>query len=263
MSTVTRPVYLLEHDWELEPRRLELLEAHADPTSVRRLEAVGVDAGWRCLEVGAGRGSIARWLADRVGPSGGVIALDLDTSLLGGLEQALNVDAVCGDVLDIELPERSLDLVHTRLALMHIPERRRALERIVSWLRPGGWVVVEELDWMATLTDPDADRVALFRAFNDALPTIDFECGRALLGELRAAGLLDVAADLRVDVVEGATALAQWEQLSIQALTEEALSAETTTAEQIDAHLARLGEPDYRGLGWAWIGARGRRSIAE
>jgi len=88
---------------------------------------------------------------------------------------------VCGDVLDIELPERSLDLVHARLVLMHIPERRRVLERIVSWLRPGGWLVVEELDWMATLADPDADTVALFEAFKEALPTMDYECGRALL----------------------------------------------------------------------------------
>jgi SAM-dependent methyltransferase len=235
------------------------LEEHADPTSVRRLEATGIAAGWDCLEVGAGRGSIARWLAHRVGPSGSVVALDLDTSLLGHLDEP-NLEVACGDVLDIELPERSLDLVHTRLVLMHIPERRRALERIVSWLRPGGWLVVEELDSMALLSDPDPDRVALFRAFDQALTTIDFECGRALVGELGEAGLIDTAADVRIDVLAGATPLAQWEQLSIQALTEEALNAGTATAEQIDAHLAGLDDPDYRGLGWAWIGVHGRRN---
>lgn len=189
-----------------------------------------------------------------------MIALDLDTSLLGGLEDEPNVEVVCGDVLEIELPERSLDLVHTRLVLMHIPERRRVLERFVSWLRTGGWLVVEELDWMATLADPDADTVALFEAFSERLPTMDFECGRALLGELRGAGFVEVAADLRVDVVEGATPLAQWLQLSIRALTEDVLSAGTTTAEQVDAHLDRLADPDYRALGWAWVGARRRRA---
>jgi SAM-dependent methyltransferase len=259
MSTTTGPAYLLEHDWELEPHCLQLLEQHADPTSVRRLGSTGVATGWNCLEVGAGRGSVARWLASRVGLSGSVVALDLDISLLGELEEEPNIELVCGDVLDIEFPERSFDLVHTRLVLMHIPERRRALQRIVSWLRPGGWLVVEELDWMATLSDPDADRVALFRAYNEAIPTIDFECGRALLGELSAAGLTRTAADLRVDVVEGATPLARWEQLSVQALIDEPLSAGTATVEQIDAHLARLDDPDYRGLGFAWVGARGRR----
>ena len=259
MSAVASPAYLLEHDWEQEPRRLQLLEQHADPTSVRRLEATGVGTGWRCLELGAGRGSIASWLAKRVGPSGDVVALDLDTSLLGWLDEEPNVDVVCGDVLEIQLPELSLDLVHARCVLMHIPERRRALERIVSWLRPGGWLIVEELDRMAVVSDPDPERVALFRAFDEALPTIDFECGRALLGELEAAGLVDIGADIRVDAVEGATPLAQWEQLSVQALAEEALRAGTATADQIDKHLARLEDPGYRGFGWAWIGAHGQR----
>jgi hypothetical protein len=145
---------------------------------------------------------------------------------------------------------------------MHIPERRRALERIVSLLRPGGHLVVEELDWMAILTDPDADRLAIFRAFRDALPTIDFECGRALLRELDHAGLVDTTADFRVDVIEGASPLAEWEQLSVKALTEQVLEAGTATAEQIDAHVARLADPSYRGHGWAWIGARGQRSAA-
>jgi SAM-dependent methyltransferase len=251
----------LDHDWELEPHRLALLEHHADPTSARRLQATGLATGWRCLEVGAGRGSIARWLANQVGPSGEVLALDLDTSLLAGLDQP-NVEVLCGDVLDIELAEASFDLIHTRLVLMHIPERRRAIERMVSLLAPGGWLVVEELDWMAVKAEPDAERVALFEAFKEALPTIDFECGRALLSEISEAGLIDTVADLRVDVIEGATALARWEQLSVQALSEEVLTAGTTTEEQIDEHLGRLEDPDYRGLGFTWVGVRGRRPCA-
>jgi SAM-dependent methyltransferase len=253
-----KPAYLLDHDWEQEPYRLALLEHHADPTSVRRLQTTGVGAGWRCLEVGAGRGSIARWLSRQVGPSGEVVALDLDTSLLSGLEEP-NVEVLCGDVLEIELSEASFDLIHARLVLMHIPERERAIERLVSLLRPGGSLVLEELDWMAVLADADPDRVALFRAFEEALPSIDFQCGRALLDELREAGLSDTYADFRVDVIEGATPLAQWEQLSVQALTEDVLSAGTATAEQIEQHLARLEDPEYRGYGFTWVGVRGQR----
>lgn len=258
MNAATLPSYLLEHEWEQEPRRLALLEEHADPTTARRLGATGVGPAWNCLEVGAGRGSIAAWLAERVGPGGHVTALDLETSLLSWLDEP-NVDVVCGDLLEYELPEASFDLVHARLVLMHIPERRRALERIVSLLRPGGWVVLEELDWMAIRTDADPDRVALFQGFNDALTTIDFECGRSLLSALGAAGLTDRAADFRVDVVEGASPQAEWERLSIQALQDGPLEAGTVSAEQIDAHLARLADPGYRGHGWAWVGARGRR----
>jgi SAM-dependent methyltransferase len=263
MSTLAaeKPAYLLDHDWEQEPYRLALLEHHADPTTASRLAATGVGAGWRCLEVGAGRGSIARWLAKQVGPSGDVVALDLDTSLLMGLDEP-NVEILGGDVLDVELPECSFDLIHTRLVLMHIPERRRAIERMVSLLAPGGWLVVEELDAMAAKADPDFERVALFNAFEQALPTIDFQCGRAILGELPEAGLTDTSSDVRVDVIEGATALARWEQLSIRALAEEVLSAGTATIEQIAAHIGRLEDPGYRGFGFAWVGARGRRPAA-
>jgi SAM-dependent methyltransferase len=261
MTTLTeqKPEYLLDHDWEDEPRRLRLLEEHADPTTIRRLEAAGIGPGDRCLEVGAGRGSIAQWLTTKVGPTGHVTALDLDTSLLSWLEGP-NLDVIAGDVLEIDFPEGTFDLVHTRLVLMHIPERRRALERIRSWLRPGGRVVLEELDWMVMQAEPDPERLALFCAFNEALPTIDFECGRMLLDELSQAGLVETTGDVRVDVVEGGTPLAQWERLSIRAVSPEALEAGTATIEQIDRHLARLDEPDYRGLGWAWVGATGQRS---
>ena len=60
-------------------------------------------------------------------------------------------------------------------------------------------------------------------------------------------------------MVEGATPIAHWLQLSIRALTEDVLGAGTATAAQIDAHIERLADPDYRALGWAWVGARGRR----
>ncbi len=38
------------------------------------------------------------------------------------------------------------DLAHARAALTHIPERRRALERIISAIRPGGWLMIEDVD---------------------------------------------------------------------------------------------------------------------
>src|SRR5215207_1546091 len=48
------------------------------PGTVARLEKLGVREGWHCLEVGAGRSSIADWLCRRVGPQGHVLATDLD-----------------------------------------------------------------------------------------------------------------------------------------------------------------------------------------
>jgi hypothetical protein len=58
--------YALSNGWEHEEERLGLLEAVLDPLTFARLSSLPVARGWRCLEVGAGRGSVTRWLCDRV-----------------------------------------------------------------------------------------------------------------------------------------------------------------------------------------------------
>jgi hypothetical protein len=69
-SQSTAQDYALPNDWQHASERLALLEACHDPATFRRAQALGVDAGWSCLEAGAGHGSVARWLAQRWGPAG-------------------------------------------------------------------------------------------------------------------------------------------------------------------------------------------------
>src|SRR5206468_403259 len=71
--------YVFDHSWQRERDRLRAIESLFDPASIRYLEELGVSGGWHCLEVGCGAGGLALWLADRVGPSGRVVAIDLDT----------------------------------------------------------------------------------------------------------------------------------------------------------------------------------------
>ena len=68
-----------------ELARLRLIENAFDPQTFRYLDSIGVGEGWRCLEVGSGAGSVVRWLANRVGPTGHVIAADIDPKFLGDL----------------------------------------------------------------------------------------------------------------------------------------------------------------------------------
>ena len=72
--------YVFSNEWELARTRLSMLETCQDPTSFRCAAALGVRPGWKCLDAGAGGGSFARWLADRVGAGGGVVAADLDVA---------------------------------------------------------------------------------------------------------------------------------------------------------------------------------------
>src|SRR5437867_4191850 len=83
-------------DEAAERTRLRGLEAWTDPLTIRQLEAVGVELGWRCADVGAGAGSIARWLSERVGPTGSVVATDRDPRLLTDLPA--NVEIVEHDI---------------------------------------------------------------------------------------------------------------------------------------------------------------------
>jgi len=78
-----------EADEELA--RLKLLEAVCDPWTFRHLDGIGIRQGWRCLEVGAGAGSAVRWLSDRLGVAGRVVAADLDPRFRGDL-RAPNVE---------------------------------------------------------------------------------------------------------------------------------------------------------------------------
>src|SRR5450631_2565013 len=66
--------------------RLDLLQQIFDPTTEHRLELV--QPGWRCLEASAGRGSIARFLSGKVGPSGEVVAADIDLNPSAGVTLA-------------------------------------------------------------------------------------------------------------------------------------------------------------------------------
>ena len=72
-----RSYFASDADWRDELARLRLIEQEIDSITIRHLTTVGVGEGWRCLEVGAGAGSIARWLAERVGPTGAVVAVDI------------------------------------------------------------------------------------------------------------------------------------------------------------------------------------------
>ena len=146
--TTTQPEgqYLFSHEWEGEGDRLMGLSAVLDPVTKRHLAPLGVGPGWRCLEVGAGTGTIAEWLAGVVGEKGSVLATDLSLALMEarGLE-AENLELRQHDVVNDPLPEREFDLVHIRLVLEHLPARLDILTKLSRALAPGGWLVVEDM----------------------------------------------------------------------------------------------------------------------
>lgn len=186
-----------------ESERLRLLETCRDPGTTRRLAALGVGPGWRCLEVGAGHGSIARWLAGRVGPAGSVVAADIDPRFL---DDVPGVEVRRIDVGNDGFEAGSYDLVHSRALLMHLADPEAALARMVAALRPGGVLLAEEGDFGLLHFDghPQADRINALaeRAVTQLAEAriMDGRLGRRLPGLLTRSGLTLGGAEVETGV---------------------------------------------------------------
>ena len=102
-----------------------------DDVTRRHLDRFGIGPGWHCLEVGAGGGSVARIMCERVRPAGHVVATDINTDWMSGSLPA-NVELRRHDIGVDPLPERAFDIVHARAALTFVPERRSALARMIA-----------------------------------------------------------------------------------------------------------------------------------
>ena len=108
--------YAFDQGWQKERDRLAGIESLFDSYSTRRLADVGVSEGWQCLEVGFGAGGVALWLAERVGSTGRVVAVDLDPRFLDGHGRA-NLEVRKHDVAADPLEEAAFDLAHARAVL--------------------------------------------------------------------------------------------------------------------------------------------------
>jgi len=235
--------YLLENRAPEAGARFEALSELFDGSTFAHLVRLGVQAGWRCWEVGAGGPSVPRWLGSRVSPGGTVVATDIDVSWA----QAAAGDAVevrRQDVSRDDPPEGPFDLVHARLVLVHVPERDAALRAMAGALRTGGWLLVEEADPMLQpLSCPDAygpdEELAnrLRQGFRELMAErgVDLAYGRTLPRRLRQAGLIEVAADGYFPVA--LPACARLETATIGLIRAQLVEHGIATDAEIDRHL--------------------------
>ena len=219
-----------------------------DDETIRCLQDVGVGPGWQCLEVAAGAGSIARWLAGQVGTSGRVLATDLDTRFLGSLtDPALEV--LRHDIARDPLPEAAFDLVHARLILVHVPERELALAKMAGALKPGGWLVCEEFDSLSMPADPALHPEECPLKAQTAMQRVlasrgaNTRYGRDLAARMRAHGLVDIRAQGRMAMWHGGSAGARLFRANFEQLREELVRIGMLTQAELDDDLARLDDP--------------------
>jgi len=222
---------------QAEDERLDLLEQLFDPGSRRRLQMAR--PGWRCLVVGAGRGSMAAWLAERVGPAGQVVASDIDCRYLDRLDLP-NLQVVRHDIVDDPvdaLDPGSFDLVCSRLVLFWLAGRQQqAVRQMVRCLRPGGWLIDEDGDWgVPGPVDPSHPLYAGYhRAFHGgrwwAARGYDPFFGRKLPALFERCGLHDIDHQSTASVVRGASPWARWWQQTLDVIRGWGLASGTAEA---------------------------------
>jgi SAM-dependent methyltransferase len=261
--------YILDNAWHQARERLALLEAQYDPGSIRYLEALGVGPGWRCLEVGPGGGSITTWLCERVGPTGYVLAVDLDPRFVAALSYPqLEVRRL--DILADDLPAGAFDLAFARLVLEHLPRPEEALGRMIEATRPGGWVLVEDQDIISLVPTPSVDAALADRftrcwaamAQVSVAGGMDVHYGRRLYGALGAQGLVEVGAEGRVGMLRGGTPFGRRARLNIEQLRPRLVGAGLATDDEVDAFATLHDDPALVWMGQIMMAAWGRRPPA-
>jgi SAM-dependent methyltransferase len=204
------------------------------------METIGISEGWRCLEVGAGEGSIARWLANRVGPTGIVVATDINTEFLSRIG-ASNLEIRQHDILKDELEKGHYDLVHFRKVL-HLPDPEKAAKRMAEAVRPGGWLLIEEDDYGSRLSVDVVDSSAA--PFSAALRTFfgslrergitDYYFGRRIRGLVEQLEFMDVAQEGWTSMVRGGDPWARLWAMSWEGVVKPMIAEGIVTQEQYE-----------------------------
>jgi SAM-dependent methyltransferase len=254
--------YVLTQNFGGEQERLQLLDATADEVSIAAIRAAGFVPGWRCLEVGAGSGSIAKWLAAATNDPAKVVATDLDIGLLTPLED-MGAQVQVHDVVSDDFPSGSFDLIHARFVLEHLAAREEVIERFADWLSPDGVLVLVDGASFSALNGPNPVYRNAMQAWVDvlAMTGTDYEWPRTFPQPLQRHGYRDVGAAAHVQVLQGGSAIARLMSLTLESLRGRIVDAGFLPGHAIDESRRLLADPEFWDLGPSWMVAWGRRPI--
>jgi SAM-dependent methyltransferase len=255
---------------EIELDRLRLLERIYDPTTICHLEMLGISEGSSCLEVGAGAGSIAQWLSKRVGPIGRVVATDIDTRFLRGMNTP-NLEVRWHDITKNELEKGEYDLVHCRYVLEHLPEPEKALKRMADAVRPGGWLLIEDADYGSYLSADVMNASAAFFTttcrvlfgFLQKKKIADPFFGRQLRELMEQLRFVEVGHDGWTLMYRGGEPDSSIWSATFQAAARPMIADGLLSQEQHDNVVRLFKEPTFNFIGPIMFGAWGRRPAED
>lgn len=244
-----------QHAGQLE--RLRTLERAFDPLSQAVFDQLDLPGKPAILDLGAGAGSLARWLSKRY-PNATVTATDIDTRFLTNIPR---IRVMTHNAATDDFPAASFDVVHIRALLCHLTEREDILTRAITWVRPGGWLVIEDVSLRPSLIAANP----VFRKVAQAGVTLleqsigsDMLWADTLPGQLRDRGLSNVGhCTFEGRIGDNSPADAFWAATTAQA-GPALLKLKLLTQDDLDA-MARLRDDSaFTAAALTFVSARGR-----
>ncbi|WP_446226176.1 class I SAM-dependent methyltransferase [Nocardia sp. IBHARD005] len=193
--------------------RLRSIATSTDANTHRVLEQSAPARCARALDVGAGTGSIARWMALHW-PHTAVTALDQDVTLMAtGEPMPTNAAVVERDIRDL-VPDQAFDLIHARFVLAHLPDRDEVAAQVVEMLAPGGVLVITEPYALAPASRyPAVEAVMAAYGAYCATSGMDLTWSKSVPGLLQEHGLSVVTVESAAGRLGGGPGLDRWAPL--------------------------------------------------
>ncbi|MEL7208940.1 MAG: methyltransferase domain-containing protein, partial [Actinomycetota bacterium] len=211
------------------------------------LDRLGIEPGWHCLEVGAGAGTVSRWLGEQVGEDGRVMSTDVDlrfhTEDVGD-----NVIVREHDITTDRLPNAHFDLIHARAVLQHLPEREEVFAAFLKLAKPGAWIVVEDGDFRSFAAQPLPEPFGsihrlIAEGAADGFREPDF--GSRAIELFRRHEMTDVDVLGDTWAMRGNEDSGEWWFMAIEHVAPRLVEAGLFTQDQIDAALAQVRNPGF------------------
>jgi SAM-dependent methyltransferase len=245
---------------DIERVRLGYLAECRDPKTFEVLAKVGIGTGMRVLEVGAGAGTVSAWMAGQVGDGGVVVSTDIDLQFHN--EMPANVEVRQHDIENDELETDSFDIVHARAVLQHTPTREQVVEKLASAVKPGGWLVLEDGQFIG-FGEQDVDEpyrtIHRIVAGGAQEEWRDPNFGLQLLDRMRRLGFEDLDAVGDVWAMRPNEASGEWWFMALERAIPRLVEFELVTEADGAAALVQVREPGFVMLSSTSIAAMGRK----
>jgi ubiquinone/menaquinone biosynthesis C-methylase UbiE len=135
-------------------------------------DRIGVREGWKCLDVGAGPGFVARDLRERVGASGEVAVIEpaeyyieyfKDYAADNGWK---NIKYFHGTAETVSLPSDQYEVIFVRWVIGFVPDPKKFIENLLPSLKNGGIIAIQDYLYSGLALYPKGG------AFDNALDTV-------------------------------------------------------------------------------------------